>query len=84
MSIDSITISHQVSRCGFVRKRFHDLLRRPIGCGILCHIEMQKTATVVRQYNEDIQYPKLDGRNREEIDRDHLADVIPKERHPRL
>ena len=50
----------------------------------LRNIEMQNTATVMCQDGEDIQYSKLDGRNREEIDRDHLADMISKERHPGL
>ena len=45
---------------------------------------MQNTVTVIRQDDEDIQHSKLYGRHREEVDRDHLADVVSKERHPGL
>src|SRR5262245_21247831 len=65
VTIDPIAVSHQVSRHGFLRKRLHDLLCRPIGCGVLRYIEMQNTATVVRQDDKYIQHPKLDRRHRE-------------------
>src|SRR5262245_21395805 len=42
---------------------------------------MQNTPTVMREDDEDIQHTQLYGRNREEVDRDHLANVISKERH---
>ena len=84
MTIDPFTISYQVARHCFLRKRFDDLLSSPSGCGVFRNIEMQNTATVMREDNEDIQYPKLYGRNREEVDRDHLANVISKKRHPGL
>src|SRR5215471_10855486 len=84
MPIDPITISYQVSRHSVVRKRFHDLLSSPIGGWVFRHIEMQNTATVMRQDDEDIKHTELDGRNRKEVDRDHLADVISKKRHPGL
>src|SRR5215471_20966002 len=45
---------------------------------------MQNTPTVMREDDEDIQHTQLYGRNREEVDRDHLANVISKERHPGL
>src|SRR5215469_4767742 len=84
MPIDPITISYQVSRKSVVRKRFHDLSSSPIGGWVFRNIEMQNTATVMRQDDEDIQHSKLYGRNREEVDRDHLTDMISKERHPGL
>ena len=84
MPIDPITISYQVSRNSVVRKRFHDLLRSPIGGWVFRNIEMQDTATVMREDDEYVEYTKLYGRNREEVGRDHLANVISKERHPGL
>jgi hypothetical protein len=84
MTIDPITISYQVARHCVVRKRFHDLLSSPGGCRVFRDIEMQNSATVVRQDDENIKHAELYGRNREEVDRNHLADVISKKRHPGL
>src|SRR5215469_10677564 len=84
MTIDPITISYQVARHCFLWKRFHDLLSRPSGCRVSRHIEMQDTATVMREDDEYIEHTELYGRNREEVDRDHLANVISKKRHPGL
>src|SRR5262249_31989608 len=47
-------------------------------------IEMQNTATVVGEDDENIEHTELYGRDREEVDRYHLADVISKKRHPGL
>ena len=38
----------------------------------------------MRENDEDIQHAELYGGNSKEVDRDHLADVISKERHPGL
>src|SRR6516162_2146059 len=84
MTIDPIMISYQVARHCFLRKRFHDLLSRPSGCRVFRDIEMQDTATVMREDDEDIEHTELYGRNREEVDRDHLANMISKKRHPGL
>src|SRR6516225_6814316 len=84
MTIDPITISYQVARRCFLRKRFDDLLRRPSSSRVFRHIEMQNTPTVMREDDEDIQHTELYGRNRKEVDRDHLTDVISKKRHPGL
>jgi hypothetical protein len=46
MSIDPITISHQIPGCGLLRERFHNLMRRPIGCGMFGHVEMQNAPPV--------------------------------------
>src|SRR5215472_4863082 len=59
MTIDPITISYQVARHYFLRKRFDDLLRRPSSGRVFRHIEMQNTATIKRQNHEDIQHAEL-------------------------
>src|SRR5215471_10424125 len=84
MTIDPVTISHQVARHGVVGKRFHHLLCRPSSGRVFRDIEMQNTTAVMRQEHEDIQHAELYGRNREEVDRDYLANVISKKRHPGL
>ena len=52
-TVNSITVSNQISRCRIVWKRFNDLLRRPFCRGMLSHIEMQDAAPLVRQHNEN-------------------------------
>src|SRR5215831_5119317 len=84
MTINPITISYQVARHGVVGKRFHDLLCRPTGGRVFRDIEMQNTPTVMREDDENIKHTELYGRDCEEVDRDHLADVISKKRHPGL
>ena len=48
------------------------------------HIEVQDPATVVREHDQDKQDPKCRRRNREEVNRDELADVISKKGFPSL
>src|SRR5215470_4608288 len=84
MTIDPITISYQVARHDVVGKRFHHLLCGPGRGRVFRDVEMQNATSVMRQNHEDIQDAELYGRNREEVDRDHVADVISKKRHPGL
>src|SRR3989441_5070665 len=84
MTIDSITISHQVARRGIVGERFHHLLCRPSSRRVFRDIEMQNSATVMSENDEDIEHAELYGWNCKEVDRDHLADVISKKRQPGL
>src|SRR5215471_21334733 len=59
VAIDPITISYQVARHGFFRTRFHDLLSSPSGCRVFRDVEMQNTATVMCEDDEDIKYAEL-------------------------
>jgi len=51
---------------------------------VLGHIEVQDFAPPVRKHQEHIQDLKPDGRHREEVDRDHLCEVILQKRLLRL
>src|SRR5215831_12365309 len=84
VSVDSITIAHQVARHSVVGKCLHELLCRSRGSRVFRDIEMQNTSTVMRKDNENVQHSELQSRNGEEVDRDHLADVISKKGHPGL
>src|SRR5215475_8034502 len=84
VSVDPITIPHQVARHSVVGKGLHELLCRPRGSRVFGDIEMQNTSTVMRKDDENVQHPKLQSRNGEEVDSDHLADVISKKGHPGL
>src|SRR5215471_5213141 len=83
-TIDPIPITQQIARCCIERKGFQDLLRRPSSGRVFCDIKVQNTAAVMRENEENIQHTQLNRRNREEIDRNHLANVISKKRHPSL
>src|SRR6516165_8224970 len=84
MTIDPITISYQVARHSLLRKCLHDLLRRPSGGWVFRNIKVQNAAAVMREDNENIQHAELYSGNHKEVDRDHVADVISKKRHPGL
>src|SRR5262245_21053731 len=59
VTVDTITVSYQISRCRIVRKRFDDLLCRPLCSGMLRDIEMQHTTTLMRQHHEHKQHFQL-------------------------
>src|SRR5262245_38307553 len=84
VSVDPITIAHQVARHSVVGKCLHELLCRPCGSRLFRDIEMQNTSTVMRKDDENVQHTELQSRNGEEVERDHLADVISKKGHPGL
>src|SRR5215472_18334334 len=45
---------------------------------------MQNTSTIMREDDENVQHTEPQSRNGEEVDSDHLADVISKKGHPGL
>ena len=63
---------------------FPELLGGPAGRGAFDDIEVQKAAARVRQDDENVEYPKGEGGNGEEVDRNHAAEVIAKEGLPVL
>jgi hypothetical protein len=78
MTVDSITLSRQIAGMGIVGKRFYHLPCRPSSGWVFRDIEMQNTTSVMRQDYKDIQHAELYGWNRNEGDRDHLANVVRK------
>ena len=53
-TIDSVTIPHRESRRFLLRERFDDLLASPMGCGVLCHIEVNDPAPVTSQHDHAV------------------------------
>src|SRR5215510_13066543 len=76
VSVDPITIAHQVTRHSVAGKCLHELLCRPPGSRVFRDVEMQNTSTVMRKDDENVQHTELQSRNSEEVDRNHLANVI--------
>src|SRR5215472_11731241 len=59
MTIDPITISYQIAGHRVVGKRLHHLLCRPSSSRVFRHIEMQNSATVMGEDDENIQHTEL-------------------------
>ena len=76
LSVDPITISQQIFRCGVEGKGFEHLLRGPFGRGMSCHVKVDDTSAIMREHDEDEQNFKPYGMYGEEIDGNELGDVI--------
>ena len=75
-TVDSITVSYQISRCSIFRECFDDLLRRPFGGGMVGDIEMQYAAPLMRKDYEDKQHFQLQCGHSEEVDGDQVTDMV--------
>src|SRR5215469_929337 len=82
--IDLVTIAQQVPWCGIFGKRLYHLLSCPARRGMLRHIKVNHTSPVMSQHDQDKQYTKVSRRNREEIDRDKILDMVVQESPPSL
>jgi hypothetical protein len=71
-SVDRISISEQIARSGIIREGFDDLLSGPLGCRMLCHIEMNDLPALVEEDDEAVQNAEIDCR-----DREHEHAVMP-------
>src|SRR6185503_20374654 len=61
-----------------------DLMGGPIRCRMDRHVEMKDASVVVREYDKDKQGLEPEGVNGEEVDRNHLRQVIFQKCSPRL
>ena len=84
LAIDSISISNEITRRLILRKGFDHLLCRP-SCGwMFGDIEVNQSASFMRNNNENKQHAQPGCRNREEIDRHEIANMIVQECPPSL
>src|SRR5438034_2956087 len=84
LPISSISITNQIARRLIFRKGFDDLLRRPSRRRMFGDIEVNHSASFVRQHNEHKQHAQSGCRHSEEVDRHEIADVIVEAGSPRL
>ena len=84
MGVDGVAIAEEIRGRGVVREGIHDLLGRPLGGGMLGHVEVEDASAMVGEHDEDEEHAQLHGRNSEEIDGDQVPDVAGQERAPRL
>ena len=83
-SVDAVAVSDQEARHFVIRKGIDDLLGRPARTWIRRDVEVDDHAAVVSEYDEAEQYTKRRCRNGEEVNRHDIANVVVKERTPRL
>ena len=84
VTVDTVAIAEEIGRRGIVREGVDELLGGPGGGGVLGHVEMQDTAAMVGEHDEDEEDAQTGGRNGEEVDRDEIAEVVSQERSPGL
>src|SRR5262249_45467052 len=84
VSVDPITISQQIFRCGVERKGFQHLLRGPFPRGMSRDVEVDDASSIVGENDKHEQNFKPHGVDGEEVDRSQLRHVIVEERSPRL
>ena len=75
-TVDLISVPQQVTRRRVPGKGVNHLLRRPLGRRMFRHVEINGTAMVVAEHNEDKEKTEGCGRHREEVDGDQLAQMI--------
>ena len=83
-SVDAIAITDHVLGRTVFGKCLHDLLCRPSRAGMLGDVEVKKAASVVGQYEEDVEHAKGRGGHGEEVDRGQRPDVVVEKGSPRL
>jgi hypothetical protein len=83
-TVDRIAVTDQVARGRIKGKRFHHLLRRPLSCGMLGHVEVDDLAAIMAQHQKAVEQAKRQSRYREEVDGSHVRNVIREKGSPGL
>src|ERR1700730_17775001 len=81
---DSVTIAQQVAREYVKRKRFPQLLSRPLCRWVGGHIEVENAPAVMSQHQKHVKHLEANGRHGQEIDGEQLREVIVQEGAPGL
>src|SRR5215470_13729815 len=84
LTIDSISISQQISRRSIKRKGFEHLLRRPFSRWMSCDVEVHDAPSIVCEDNKNEEDFEPNGVDGEEVNGRELRNVILEERLPRL
>src|SRR5664279_3360444 len=77
---DSIAVAQQVARQLVKGKGLPQLLSRPLCGGVGGHIEVQNATPVMGQYQKHVKHLETYGGHSEEVDGDHLGEVVLQER----
>jgi hypothetical protein len=81
-TVNRIAVTDQVARGCIKGKGFHNLLRRPLSCGMLGHVEVDDLAAIMEQHQKTVEQAKRQRRYREEVDGSHVRNVIREQGSP--
>jgi hypothetical protein len=84
VAVDAVAIAKEIRRCAVVRESLHDLLGGPVSGGVLGYVEVDDAPTMVSEHDQNEEDVQARGGNREEIERDQVADMVGQERSPGL
>ena len=84
VTVDVVAIAEQIGWRRVVRERLDDLLGGPGRGGMLRHVEGPDAPPMVGEDDEDEQDTEAGGGHGEEVDRDHVGDMVSEERAPGL
>jgi hypothetical protein len=79
-----VTLAKEVGWRGVVREGVHDLLGGPVGRWVLGDVEVDHTAAMVGEHEEDKEHTQAGAGDSEEIDSDDVPDMVGEERAPGL
>jgi hypothetical protein len=82
--VDTVPVPQNVLGGLIVREGFDDLLRGPLGSGMVGHIEVNDLAPVVKENDEAIQIAEVDRRDGEKINARNLLRVVGEKGLPGL
>jgi len=82
VAVDLVAIAVEIQRGSVVREGVHDLLRRPVGGGMLGHVEVEDAPALVGEDDQDEEHAQVGGGHGEEVDGDQVPDVVGEERAP--
>ena len=82
--VDLIAIANEKTRCFLVWEGVDDLLGCPFSVGIRGNVKVNDLAPIVTQYDEDVQDTESHRRNREEVARRDVRNVVVEEGSPGL
>ena len=76
LTVDLVAVAEETGRRGVVREGVHDLLGRPVGGGVLGHVEVDDPPTVVSEHDENEEDAEASGGHGKEVDADQVLDMV--------
>ena len=82
-AVDTVPIAEEIAWRLVPGTRFDHLLDRPLGRGMLRHVDVDDPPSIVGEDHEHEEHTECNGRHREEIEGYHVLHVSLEERLPR-
>jgi len=75
-AVDPVAIAEERGGGGVVREGVDELLSGPAGGGMRGDVEVDDVPAVVSEHDENEEHPQARRRHGEDVERDHVADVV--------